>query len=88
MKAGVWILVALTFAAGALAHHRSARTGNCFSRIGGRWNDCHCGRAFWRDAGLRCGTCTETVHAGIDFLKCLMPCFALDAGAVRDDSSR
>ena len=66
--AGVWILVALTFAAGALAkHHRSARTGNCFLGSGGRWNDCHCGRAFWRDAGLRCGTCTETVHAGIDF---------------------
>ena len=48
-------------------HHRSAGLETVFLGSGGRWNDCHCGRAFWRDAGLRCGTCTETVHAGIDF---------------------
>ena len=69
MKAGVWILVALTFAAGALAQAPQERPDwkLFFLGSGGRWNDCHCGRAFWRDAGLRCGTCTEAVHAGIDF---------------------
>ena len=43
MKAGVWILVALTFAAGARwhKHHRSARTGNCFSRIRRSMERCH-----------------------------------------------
>ena len=69
MKAGVWILVALTFAAGAFGTSTTGAPGleTVFLGSGGRWNDCHCGRAFWRDAGLRCGTCTETVHAGIDF---------------------
>ena len=53
MKAGVWILVALTFAAGALAQAPQERPDwkLFFSDQGGRWNDCHCGRAFWRDAG-------------------------------------
>ena len=74
MKAGVWILVAPR-SPPALAQAPQERPDwkTCFLGSGGRWNDCHCGRAFWRMLAYD-GTCTETVHAGIDFLQCLMPC--------------
>ena len=75
MKAGVWILVALTFAASAVAQAPQERPDwkLFFSGSGGRWNDCHCGRAFWRDAGLRCGTCQKRFMPASTF-KVLMPC--------------
>ena len=46
-------------------HHRSAWTGNCFSRSGGRWKRLSLRTAFWRDAGYDVER-TER-HAGIDF---------------------
>ena len=56
-----------------------------FLGSGGRWNDCHCGRAFWRDAGLRCVERARNGSCRHRLLKCLMPCLRSMPGAVRDE---
>ena len=75
MKAGVWILVALTFAAGALAQApQERRTGTVFLRIGRSME-----RLSLRTSVLaRCWLTMWNVHRNGScrhrLLKCLMPC--------------
>ena len=75
MKAGVWILVALTFAAGALAQAPQERPDwKLFFSI--RAVDGTIVIADERSGEMLAYDVerTETVHAGIGLLKCLMPC--------------
>ena len=69
MKAGVWILVALTFAAGALAQAPQERPDwkLFFSDQAVDGTIVIADERSGEMLALRCGTCTETVHAGIDF---------------------
>ena len=53
-----------------------------FLGSGGRWNDCHCGRAFWRDAGAHDVERAQKRFMPASTFKVPHALFALDAGAV------